>query len=77
MTNEMPERHTALWYRLHILEEMDRDTMKDMLAFLAGFTETGFDKAYESATGNHAIPLVPDDPDYREDEKEFWNEVSQ
>ena len=60
----MQNKFSAQWYRLNVLENMDRDTMKDMLAFLAGYTDVGFDKAYESATGNSEIALVEDDPDY-------------
>lgn len=64
--NGMPEKHTALWYRLHAIEEMTHDQKDDMLAFLAGYTESGWDMAYEKATGNWQVPLVEDDPDYHD-----------
>lgn len=51
---------SALWYRLMALETLTYDQVKDMLAYLAGYTEDGWDKAYESALGK---PLGDADDD--------------
>jgi hypothetical protein len=60
-----PVMGSALWYRLMALESLSRDQMKDMLGFLAGYTETGWDQAYESAMGKPLGDAEDDEFDAR------------
>lgn len=64
---EWPEVFTAKWYRLRALQTMTKEQMESMLAFLSGYTETGWDMAYEQS-GAAPIELDPDDPDYDDSE---------
>lgn len=69
--NGMPEEFTSLWYRLRAIKEMTEDQKDSMLAFLAGFTETGWDKAYEQSGASPIVP-VDGDPDYNETYLSEW-----
>jgi hypothetical protein len=58
--NGTPVMGSMLWYRLMALEGLTKDQLKDMLAYLAGYDDTGWDKAYESTMGK---PLGDADDD--------------
>lgn len=67
-----PVMGSMLWYRLMALEGLSKDQLKDMLAFLAGYDDTEWDKAYESTMGkplgdaddDSSMPDAPYAPDY-------------
>ena len=58
-----PPDYTSKWYRLRAIEEMTKDQMESMLAFLSGYSDTGWDMAYEQSGAAPIIP-VEGDPDY-------------
>lgn len=70
-SNGMPEEFTSLWYRLRAIKEMTKEQMESALAFLAGYTETGWDAAYAQSGAKEIVP-VDGDPDYNETYLSEW-----
>lgn len=62
----IPAEYSALWYRLRAMKEMSREQMESMLAYLSGYTETGWDLAY-AQSGAKPIYPVEGDPNYNDE----------
>jgi hypothetical protein len=73
---EWPPRFTSHWYRLRAIESMTKQQMESMLAYLSGYTESGWDAAYEQSGANPIVP-AEDDPDYNETYLQEWHDAKE
>jgi hypothetical protein len=58
-----PPEFSSLWYRLRAIDQMTKEQMQAMLAFIAGYGEVEWDMAYEQS-GAPPIYPVEGDIDY-------------